>query len=358
MSTTAMNGKERVEAALTGERVDRMPAFYMGTEAVNRAVMEALGSTSASAHETPSENEVAIALGADVVFVRPRFAAAEGRIGGFRTQEVHAHMHREAGYESVEIPRGPLADAATPDDVLAVDCWPSADHFDYDLTAEDRERCETHCAVARGNNSMFLSASALRGMERLMMDMALDPELATAVFERVVDFHVERLERFLAESGELIDVVDIGDDIAGQNGMLFSVDMFRTFIRPQLERLVRVIRRHGKVALFFGCGGFRDVLDDFAELGIVNAGRMQSEARGNDFVGLVRDYGGSFVFWGALDAQHALIERDAAGAASHVREIVGMSQGRGLVAGPTHTFTEDTPIANVLACYRELGTIG
>ena len=352
-----MNGKERVNAVLAGMPVDRMPVFYMGTPPVDGAVMRALGIASSS-KAVPDESDVAMALGADVLFVRPRFMPGHGRIGGFRTREVHAHMHQEAGYESVAIPRGPLVDATTADDVYAAGCWPDPDHFEYDLTGEDLDPCETPCVVARGNNSMVLSASALRGMENLMMDMALNPELTAAVFRRVTDFNTERLDRFLASSGRHVDVVDIGDDIAGQNGMLFSVDMFRAYIRPQLERLVATIRRHGKVPLFFGCGGFRDVLDEFVELGITSVGRMQSEARGNEFGGLVHDYGGRVVFWGALDAQHALVERDPAGAAEYVRGIIGLAHGRGLVAGPTHTFTEDTPVANVLACYRAIGTIG
>jgi hypothetical protein len=100
-----------------------------------------------------------------------------------------------------------------------------------------------------------------------------------------------------------------------------------------------------------------------ADAGIRNIGRLQTEAAGNELKGLVRDFGGRVALWGALDAQHALIEGGPADAAEHVRRVLETTESTDgtlparFVAGPTHAFTEDTPVENVLACYRALGTL-
>ena len=354
-----MNGKERLLAAMAGHPVDRPPVFYMGTPAISEAVVQALSTPDSVAAPggLARETDAALALGADVVFVRPRFVPGEGRTGGFRTAEVHARMHQEPGHEDLVIPPAPLATAESADDIYSFPAWPDAGWFDYDLPDDQRKLARTHGAVARGNNAMFLSASALRGMEGILVDMAIAPEIAASIFARITDFNVSKLERFLERNADLVDAVDIGDDIAGQNGMLFSVGMYRQFVAPQLARLADVAQRYGKEPVFFGCGGFRDVLPEMISAGIHNVGRMQTEASGNELTRLVRDFGDTAVLWGALDAQHALIEQDPDGAAAHVHEVLSVTSGHRYVAGPTHTFTADTPVDNVLACYRALGTM-
>ena len=323
--------------------------FYFGTEEVNAALGRRLS-------VRPFDNLIGAALGADVIFVRPRFTPEfSGEPGGFRTAEIHARIHREDGYEAIEVPKGPLADLEDPDQIHDIDCWPKSESFIYAIEGDDSTLASTHFVVARGNNSMFLSAAGLRGMEQFMMDMALKPEMCHAILRKITDYNLHRIKKFLDKCGDLIDVVDIGDDVAGQSGMLFSVDMWKEYFKPYVAELVGEIKEHGNRVLFFGCGGFRDIIPDFIEMGVDCAGRMQTEAVGNSLSGLKSDFGCSLCIWGALDAQHALIEGGKADAATHTREVmsIGGAGGR-FVAGPTHTFTKDTPVENILAVYSTL----
>lgn len=59
--------------------------------------------------------------------------------------------------------------------------------------------------------------------------------------------------------------------------------------------------------------------------------------------------------WGAVDGQHAVIEKSADEVRQYVKNLVkvGAPEG-GFVAGPTHSFTEDTPVENVIAVYETL----
>jgi uroporphyrinogen-III decarboxylase len=81
---------------------------------------------------------------------------------------------------------------------------------------------------------------------------------------------------------------------------------------------------------------------------------MQTEAAGNDLAGLKADFGDRLCIWGALDAQHALIEGGTKVSVEHTRRALAAAGPTGFVAGPTHTFTEDTPIDNIQAVYKIL----
>lgn len=348
-----MTSKERVIRSFVSGAVDRPPIFYMGTDKVNAKLAGRLGLT-----DNADANAVGTALGADVVFARPRFVGPAGAPRGFPIGQVHAQIHGEGANHSGDGTAGALRGIDDPKAVGDSSCWPDPEHFDYELPAEIRHASRELAVVARGNGALFLAAMSLRGMSEFLVDMALNPPMSHAILSRVTDYYERRIDKLLEASGSSIDIVDIGDDVAGQNGMLFSVDMWREFIKPHLERLVAVAHRYHKRALFFGCGGFRPVVDDLIEIGFDAVGRLQTEARGNEFTALKRDFGDRVGLWGAVDAQHVLVEGSPTDVAKHVDFLVtAATPGGRVVLGPTHTFTADTPTENILAMYRTLRAV-
>ncbi|MBT3272830.1 MAG: hypothetical protein HN368_06730 [Spirochaetales bacterium] len=346
-----MTPKERIAAAINGQEHESPPSFYMGTAPINREIARKKGITQDGGS---LDNQVAVSLGADIVFVRPAFTAARtGKLDGFRVADAHAAIHKEKGTQNAA--KVPLAEINSPDQIHDVNCWPDPDDYTYTLVENDLQYCSSHGVVARGNGALFLSAVGLRGMEQFMMDMALNPELCHEILGKITRYFAVRIDRFLETSGEFIDIVDIGDDVAGQAGMLFSLEMWREFVKPYIEELVAVIKKHGKKALYFGCGGFRVIIPDFIDMGIDCAGRMQTEAAGNNIEGLKADFGDKICIWGALDAQHRVIEGSEGDVREHVSDVVrAAAPGGRFVAGPTHTFTEDTPVENILSVYKQL----
>lgn len=57
------------------------------------------------------------------------------------------------------------------------------------------------------------------------MDMALEPELAKAVFNKFVDFELEYYERQLIAVDGQIDILLCNDDYGTQISMLFGIPM-------------------------------------------------------------------------------------------------------------------------------------
>ena len=343
-----MNSRERVLRSVKHQEVDRTPCFYLGTGKINNGVAEHLNLN------TSNEELILQRLSVDVRFTQPRLISVSGEDRyGFSFGDVHRKIYGEPGAEDSE-ERYPLEDAETVDDLDSWR-WPDPDWFDYELPKALVQSWQDKSVVAYDMGIILLFAMGLRGMEQIMVDMAGDPEMAHAIFARITDYNAERIRRFLETNRGVVDIVGIGDDIAGQTGLFFSVDMWREFFKPQVQRLVDVCRDYDVIPYFHGCGGFRDLYQDFIAMGISCTGRLQTEAKGNDFKEIKDAYGADLCLWGAVDGQHVVIEESEDNVRAHVEELVKTgAKESGFVAGPTHSFTEDTPVDNVLAVYDVL----
>ena len=342
-----MESRERVLRAIRHEEVDRVPYYHMGVNTINLALAERFGLN-------PQDGEGLLArLGADIRYVSPPLVEVPGEDRyGYSFGAVHAKLYNEPGApESIACP----LEAATTVDDLDAWHWPDPDWFDYTIPSQRVKAWADKAVVAYDMGIMFLYAMGVRGMESVMMDMAAEPDIAHEIFRRISEYNTTRTRRFLEANRGLIQIVGLGDDVAGQNGMLLGVPMWRDYLKPHVQKMVDLCHELDVVPYFHGCGGFRDLYSDFIDMGISCTGRLQTEARGNNLADIKREFGRSLCLWGAIDGQHALIEMTAAQVREHVRAVLRTGgEGGGFVAGPTHSFTEDTPVDNVLAVYDVL----
>ena len=89
---------------------------------------------------------------------------------------------------------------------------------------------------------VFEISQALRGMENLLEDMALQPEFAEALFWKVQQvvkgFYAVQLDAV----GEFVEWVEILDDLGTQRGPLFSPAIYRALLKPVHADLLRFIK--------------------------------------------------------------------------------------------------------------------
>jgi len=342
-----MNSKERVLRSVHHEAVDRTPYFHFAVPEVEAALAERLSFA-------PEDREgVLQALDVDVRYVSPRLARVPGEARYmYEYGAVHARMHNRPG--GGKCASYPVGDAPSADGLDAWR-WPDPDWFDYSISVASAEAWRNKAVVAYDMGILFLYAMGVRGIETIMMDMAGNLDMAHAIFGRIADFNLERARRFLATNPGIIDIVGIGDDVAGQGGMVISPGMWREFMRPHLEKMVDLCHEFSVVPYFHGCGGFRELYPDFMDMGILCVGRLQTEAKGNDLSEIKEQFGAHLCLWGAIDGQHAMVEGTREQVRAHVRDVLECgSRDSGFVAGPTHSFTEDTPLENILAVYEVL----
>ena len=113
--------------------------------------------------------------------------------------------------------------------------------------------------------NVFKLSWELRGFERYMMDLALEPLLVETLADRVLEHLIEQSTQ-LAQRG--VDMLMITGDIAMQESMMLSSRMWRKYFKPRLKVWVDEIRREKDTYfMFHSDGDMLDVMGDLIEIG-------------------------------------------------------------------------------------------
>jgi uroporphyrinogen decarboxylase len=194
----------------------------------------------------------------------------------------------------------------------------------------------------------------MRGLERWFIDMMEQPEFCEALLDRTLKFWMDWFAAFLPEVGDLVDVIMIGDDIAGQGGPLFQPEFYRRVVKPRHKRLVQFIRSKTTAKIWYHtCGACQSYIPDLLDNGIDILNPVQISAAGMEPAALKAAYGDRLVFWGGgIDAQHVLPYADPETVREHVRRNVeAFKTGGGYVFNNVHNIQAGVPPENILAMY-------
>ncbi len=194
----------------------------------------------------------------------------------------------------------------------------------------------------------------LRGLENLFTDMMERPEILETLLERMLKFWLDWFRLFLSEVGDVVDVIMIGDDLAGQKGPLFSPTIYRSLIKPRQKRLVQYIKSRTPAKIWYhSCGAVVEYIPDLLDNGIDILNPVQISAKGMDPAKLKAEYGERLAFWGgAIDSQHVLPRGTTEEVRESIRRNIGaFKPGGGYVFNNVHNIQADVPPENILAMY-------
>jgi uroporphyrinogen decarboxylase len=241
-----------------------------------------------------------------------------------------------------------------------IKAWPFPKGGDPSRFAGLRERAlrlrkETPYAVVSGISGVVYEICwYMRGLETLMMDLIQQPGVVEAIIDRTLRFWLDWFDLFLKEVGDLVDVVMIGDDLAGQNGPLFSPKLYRSIVKPRQKRLVQFIRSRTQARIWYHtCGSVFEYIQDLADNGVDILNPVQVSARGMDPARLKAAFGERMVFWGGgVDSQKILPFASPAQVREDVRRnLEAFKPGGGYVFNNVHNIQADVPADNILAMY-------
>jgi uroporphyrinogen decarboxylase len=256
----------------------------------------------------------------------------------------------------MDISHHPLADA-TIDDIAG---YPFPDGSDATRFTGVREgalqiRNETPYAISTGiGGVVYEYCWYMRGLERWFMDMVDNPEFCEALLEKTLQFWMDYYSGFMAEVGDIVDVVMIGDDLAAQDGPLFSPRFYRQIVKPRQKRLVQHIKSLTRAKIWYHtCGSCVEYIPDLIDNGIDILNPLQISAKGMDPKELKERFGEKLVFWGGgIDAQHVLPFASAEEVREHVRKNVEIfKSGGGYVFNNVHNIQAGVPAENIVALF-------
>lgn len=346
--------RERVRLALEHRETDRAP-IAMVCSGINPPAHRAL--TDYLRRERGLTVEAYLKPLLDIKGVGPQYVGPVLPTGQDMWGVRRAPMSYGSG-EYQEIAFYPLAEASNPGD-LAKHRWPTTDWFDYSVLPEriaaaqkDGEYC---LMVANGN--IFETSWYMRGFERMFMDLALNPELAHAIFERVCSFYVEHFKRMLAAGKGQIDLAFTADDIGGQDGLLMSLAMWEQHIKPYHVRLNRVIHEFGAKVIYHSDGSVMRAVPGLMDMGVDILQALQFDAKGMDPVALKQQFGDQLCFEGGVSVQSTLPFGTADDVRREVEERIRvLGRNGGYILGPSHAIQAGTPPANIMALFDTAAT--
>ncbi len=223
-------------------------------------------------------------------------------------------------------------------------------------------RRETPYAVVSGISGVVYEICwYLRGLEQWLIDLVTEPEFCAALLDQVLRFWLDWFRLFLDEVGDLVDVIMIGDDLAGQTGPLFRPELYRTLVKPRQKRLVQYIRGRTQAKIWYHtCGSCAWCIPDLLDNGIDILNPVQVSAKDMDPAVLKGRFGDRMVFWGgALDAQHVLPSASPETVRRHVAHHLEIWKPHGgYVFNNVHNIQAGVPPENIVALYdaaREFG---
>ncbi len=206
----------------------------------------------------------------------------------------------------------PLAEATAPEDL---ERYPWPDMNDPQRVAHVHEQAQR--LANEGRYAIlgvpwllfpFERAIALQGMEKFLVNMVRHPDFAQALLLKVADLCRTLMGHFLEAIGENIDIIKIGDDLGGQNGLLISPALYRRMLKPIHADYIAFIKQRTRAKVFFHSDGdIFDLLDDLVEIGVDILNPLQTTAgKMANLAELKRRYGKNLVFCGGIDTQRLL----------------------------------------------------
>ena len=372
----SMTPRERVLAAINHEEPDRVPLVLGVSNATGIKMETYRGIKNIIGVEAPDEYiydwpELGTAkidettmqrLHSDVRGVRdlePAFVIKRNR-----ERAPHSDCIDSWGSGQSEIEPGvwypsvhPLPNAKTFEDVENYPGWP--DMSDTTRIAHVRE---TALRLAKQNEYAILAtpwllfpferAHAMQGMDVFMLNMAIYPDFAKALLSKITEVCKALMGPFLAELGDNVDIIKIGDDLGTQESLLISPKMYREILKPLHGDFISFIKERTNAKVFFHTDGdVVPLIDDFVEIGVDILNPIQTSAgKMADLPMLKKRFGKNIVLCGGIDTHKVLPYGTPEEVRQEVRRVIEtLGPGGGYMVASVHTIMTDVPPENVLA---------
>ena len=383
-----MNSRERVLTALNHKEPDRVP-FDMGGTVLTGINVKAYAALRDYLGLPPIEltivdvvqqlaqvdDDVIDRLGVDVRNVAPRSSATyrieiKDMQGGNYTYFYDEYgigwrMPKVGGlyYDMFDHPLGGHIDESNVDRYVLPDPKDPA-RFAGLREAAERVIEEEQRALIVGNLSAGIFEMYLwtRGFTDGYSDFVGKPARSQNIMHRFMDLQLAYWEKMFDVLGDMIDVVQLADDFAGQDDMLISPSSYRRHLKPLHKELFDFIHSRSSAKIFLhSCGSIRKVIPDLIEIGLDVINPVQVSAAGMNSAELKREYGRDLTFWGGgVDTQRAFNENHTP---EEVREdvkrrITDLMPSGGFVFATVHNILHNVPPENIMAMWETLQEYG
>jgi uroporphyrinogen decarboxylase len=203
-------------------------------------------------------------------------------------------------------------------------------------------------------NSIFMVSLFMRGIDKMMMDLVDNKKYAEKLIGSIGEFMLEFCIRNVGSIGDEIDLYGFWDDFATQDDLMISRELWQKFYKPWHKKMIEAVKSKGLLVCYHVCGNCSSVIPDLIDMGVDILDPVQVAARNMEISWLKKQFGRDICFHGAVDAQKMLTRGTPEDIRREVRRIKSIfGKDGGIIMGPSHYITADTPIENILAIYED-----
>ena len=140
------------------------------------------------------------------------------------------------------------------------------------------------------------------GMQHLLMDYVLDPQLVHDIARIATDYYLAAVELAQQASG---DIIIMNGDLSGEETTLMSPDHCREYIKPYHVEIIEHIHNQGLLIVQHSDGNMWPILDDFLEVGFDGLHPIQPQCMD---IGETKQYvAGKACIVGNIDCRNLLV---------------------------------------------------
>lgn len=187
-----------------------------------------------------------------------------------------------------------------------------------------------------------ITHSWIVGTERVLMAMLTDPEWLIDMFNHELDLNLALFEMVWQE-GYTFDSIGWPDDMGFKNNQFFSVDTYRSILKPVHKRAVEWAHAKGIKAHLHSCGDIRPLVPELLDIGIDALNPLEIKA-GMDPLQLKQQYGRQLVLHGGINA--VLYDDVDAITAEMERLIPRLKESGGYIFSSDHSVPSSVSLEN------------
>lgn len=198
---------------------------------------------------------------------------------------------------------------------------------------------------------MYEDAWQIRGYEEFLTDIYEQIELCEYILDRIKD---RNMQKAIAAADAGVDFIHTGDDVANQNALMFSLEHWRTLMKPRWAEVYAAAKKiKPDIKIWYHSdGNIEAIVPELIEIGVDILNPVQPECVNVEE--LKKYYGNKLVFDGTIGTQTTMPFGTPDEVRSTIRKrIKTLGADGGLILSPTHVLEPEVPLENIMVFIEE-----
>jgi len=194
----------------------------------------------------------------------------------------------------------------------------------------------------------------LRGFDQFPVDLMVNKKLAHFLLDKLSTYYIELIDVFLNVAGPYIQMVEMADDVAMQQNLFISPELYKEMIIPYYKKELDFIKSKTDAKIFHhSCGSVTKAGDLLIDAGVDVLNSLQPRAKGMDTTYMKDKFGDRLSFHGGIDIQRVMPYGSLKDVENEVkRRIAIYAPGGGYILCSAHNILDDVPPENAVALYK------